>query len=201
MLFESPPDRLPTFNPPRLLPAEAGFFARGVYPGRAPGFPPLTRGVFALARRSIRTPTRRDKFLRVLAATQVVALAAAAASASVRSFYTWRHDDPAFAADWDAALDGDVDMLEGEAVRRTLEALGRRVLYRGLELARLGENSARPRRPAPAAGNILDYRDEEDLTDEEIDARLAELRRKAGIQEAGGAEDGAPGGALGIPED
>lgn len=146
-----------------------------------------------MGRSTKRTPARRAAFLDALAATKNVRLAAAVADASVRSFYAWRRDDPDFGAAWEAALETAGDILEEEAVRRAMEALGRRVLLRGLELAQ----SSAPHAPGVASRRLpqlLQQPDEDPRTDDEIEARIAELLRKAG---AGGADpdDGvAPGG-------
>lgn len=148
----------------------------------------------------VRTLERREKFLDVLAATRTVVLAAAAAGASTCSFYIWRKEDPSFAADWDAALANDFDAMDCMIVRRSLEALGRRVMARGLELSQAAKRPAKRRRRARAAKTLPDRGNEKDMTDGEIDARISELRRKAGTGDAGCDQEAAPGAGDGAPE-
>ncbi|NTS65312.1 hypothetical protein HRV97_09070 [Sphingomonas sp. HHU CXW] len=65
----------------------------------------------------------RARFIEVLAATCNVKLATDASGVCGSAIYNTRRRDPAFAADWDAALASGYDRLEAEALRYALERL------------------------------------------------------------------------------
>lgn len=66
-------------------------------------------------------PAWRVAFLLVLGTRANVSEAAAAAGITRQRAYQLRQSTPAFAADWDAALEAACDQLEQEAWRRALE--------------------------------------------------------------------------------
>ncbi len=66
---------------------------------------------------------KRRTFLKVLAATCNVKLACEACGIASTSIYLTRRRDPAFAAEWQAALASGYDRLEAEALRYALERL------------------------------------------------------------------------------
>lgn len=71
------------------------------------------------------TRAAEQAFLRALAATANIRLAAAAAGASPAAFYRRRRRDPAFASEFRIALRIGYDRLEHAAMERTLQAMGR----------------------------------------------------------------------------
>lgn len=73
--------------------------------------------------RTIRTPKKRAAFLEALARTANVTEAAALAGIGRTAAYDWRHDDPVFAAEWEAAVDEAADRMEREALRRAVEGV------------------------------------------------------------------------------
>ena len=151
-----------------------------------------------MARRTIRTETKRKRFLEALTATASVTRAAQAAAAHRSAFYDWRRDDSGFAADWEEALERGVDALEDEAFRRALEGVEEPVFYRGQQVALVRKYSdallmflLKARRPERfkdrAQVDIKDGR-----TDEQIEARIAELLRKEGVAGPAGGTAPAP---------
>ncbi len=96
-----------------------------------------------MSRRTIRTARTRKRFLEFLESTGHVLRSAAAAGACIRAFYKWREDDPAFAADWEAALERAIDRLEDEAFRRALEGVEVPVYYQGKPVGALSRFSDR----------------------------------------------------------
>src|SRR5262249_47879561 len=82
-----------------------------------------------LALRKSHTPARartrlgkwRDGFLRALAKTPSVTMAAKAAGVSRRTAYDHRERDSEFAAQWDDALNQSLDVLEHEVYQRALK--------------------------------------------------------------------------------
>lgn len=72
--------------------------------------------------RALATRTR-GRFIAELASTGNVSLAALAAGGHRNTFYDCRAADPAFAAEWDEALEIATDALEAEARRRALEGV------------------------------------------------------------------------------
>jgi hypothetical protein len=90
----------------RVLGAEASAFAsRACDEG---GFPPES------------TKGRREAFLRALADTGIVTVAAGVAGVTRARAYQVRKADPAFAAAWDDAEEKAADALEAEAWRRAV---------------------------------------------------------------------------------
>lgn len=77
------------------------------------------------------TTDTRDDFLKTLAATGNVSLAAEAAGMSRQALYRLRAADDAFAQAWAEALEEAVDALDAEARRRAVEGSCRPVFYRG----------------------------------------------------------------------
>lgn len=73
-----------------------------------------------MARRTIRTTKKRGAFLGALAAGNSVTASCQAAGVGRVSVYEWRHDDEAFADQWDDAVEQSVDLLEDEARRRAM---------------------------------------------------------------------------------
>lgn len=57
------------------------------------------------------------------------------------SVYAWREDDPAFAAEWDRAIDLATEDLEREARRRALNGVEEPVFYQGEECGRIRKYS------------------------------------------------------------
>jgi hypothetical protein len=71
--------------------------------------------------------TRKGRFLRVLAKTANVALAARAAGIDKRTAYRWRDRDRDFARRWGDALERGFDVVRDELVERAVVGLMRPV--------------------------------------------------------------------------
>jgi hypothetical protein len=84
--------------------------------------------------RTIRTPEKRAAFLSALADCGNVADAARQAGIARNALYLWKRDDPAFAADWEAALAAGGDNLEEEAIRRARDGWDEPVWYQGKQV-------------------------------------------------------------------
>jgi hypothetical protein len=67
------------------------------------------------------TPRNRRVFLQLLAEGAVVREAADATGHARQRFYELRRSDPVFAAEWDAAFESGTDVIEQEAIRRSME--------------------------------------------------------------------------------
>ena len=84
-----------------------------------------------MARRTIRTPKKREIFLDVLAGGGSVTLASATAGIGRQRVYEWRQDDANFATEWDVAIEAGTDVLEDEARRRAVEGVEEPVFFQG----------------------------------------------------------------------
>lgn len=78
------------------------------------------------------TPERKAAFCAALASSGGnVARACDAVDISRMTAYTWRDDDPEFAADWDRAKEMGLDALEDEATRRAFDGVDKPIVYQG----------------------------------------------------------------------
>lgn len=77
---------------------------------------------------------KRRQFLDVLRMCANVTAAARAGGVSRASWYRLRERDPAFARDWQLALDAGIDALEDEAMRRAFEGNVEPVFYQGQQV-------------------------------------------------------------------
>lgn len=130
------------------------------------------------------TVEHREDFLKTLAATGNVSLAAQAAGMSRQSLYRLRRLDRAFAEAWADALDEAVDALEAEARRRAVEGTMRPVFYRGQVVGEMRHYSdamlmfmLRAHRPEIYGGRATAAADEEVIlevynSDDEDDATV-----------------------------
>lgn len=91
--------------------------------------------------RSIRTPANREKFLTALSEGASITSAAKACGSLRQTFYRWRSEDPAFAAEWDEAIEAGTDLLEDEARRRAVDGVEKPIFYQGREVGRMREYS------------------------------------------------------------
>jgi hypothetical protein len=144
------------------------------------------------------TPEKRREFLQALRETCNVTLAARAGGVSRRRVYQVREEEPDFAKQWDDALEEGIDLLEHEAQRRAFAGVDKPVFYQGCECGRVREYSdtltiflLKAHRPdrfrdnsKVELGGSLDLRR---LTDDEIDAELAQL---AALEAAGALRSG-----------
>lgn len=73
----------------------------------------------------------RERFLKLLATTGSVSLAAERAGISRSRLYHWRERDTHFAAAWREAIEIATDALEAEARRRAIEGVETTVVYGG----------------------------------------------------------------------
>lgn len=78
------------------------------------------------------TTEKKRQFLDSLCETGNVSAAAKLHGLPRRSLYAARAADPAFAADWETALEIGIDRLEDEAVRRAVEGYEEAVFQGGL---------------------------------------------------------------------
>lgn len=124
----------------------------------------MTRG------KTVRTNRARKVFLARLAETCNVSESARTAGISRSAAYAWRDEDPAFAADWEAAEEEAVDMLEKVARDRAIDGSDR-MLEILLKAHRPEKYVERLRQEHTGKnGGPIQY---QDLSDEEIDARIA----------------------------
>lgn len=87
------------------------------------------------------TDHARQTFIETLRETANVSQSARAARVNRRTVYNWRDENPAFAADWDEALEEATDALEAEARRRALHGVAKPVFYQGAECGTVQEYS------------------------------------------------------------
>lgn len=81
--------------------------------------------------RTLRASQRaRALFLTELAARGNITDACAVAQIGRRTVYEWKAADPAFAADWDTAVNTAVDSAEREAWRRAIEGIDKPLIGR-----------------------------------------------------------------------
>jgi hypothetical protein len=85
------------------------------------------------------TPRQLDTFLRTLDRTGSVAFAARRIGVSRDTLYRLKRRAPGFAVRWTGALEGAMDRLHDEAVRRGREGTQRAVFYRGRQVASVRE--------------------------------------------------------------
>lgn len=149
------------------------------------------------------TEKRGAAFLKVLEETGCVKYACKLSKLPRQTAYDRRATDSAFAAMWDAALEKGTDALEDEAIRRASLGTERPVYQGGKKVGTVQEFSdtllifmLKARRPEKfkdrhqhdIAGNLAVTQ----LTDEQLNARIAELAGKAGIGMAPGTEGVTP---------
>ncbi len=84
-----------------------------------------------MANRTKLTPQKRQRFLKVLAATCNVTVAARDINVSRTQVYEARKRDVEFATAWDNAIEEGADALELDARRRALEGVKEPVFYKG----------------------------------------------------------------------
>jgi transglutaminase-like putative cysteine protease len=84
-------------------------------------------------KRTSRTAKKKELFLKGLRADGRIICACEALGIPRTSVYEWREKDPAFAAEWDAAVEAMTENLEQEAYRRAYEGVSKPV-YQGKEL-------------------------------------------------------------------
>jgi len=81
------------------------------------------------------TPQQLSTFLRTLDSSGSVAFAARRIGVSRDTLYRLKDRDPGFAARWTVALEGAMDRLHDEAMRRTLQGTERAIFHRGRQVA------------------------------------------------------------------
>jgi hypothetical protein len=84
-----------------------------------------------MANRTKFTSSAREKFLGSLRAGDTITAAARRVLMSRRGVYDHREADPAFAAEWDQAVDEGVEVLEQEAKRRAVEGVVKPIVQGG----------------------------------------------------------------------
>ena len=88
------------------------------------------------------TPERQAAFLAALATSGGnVTRACEAVDISRFTAYSWRDDDPVFAAEWERAKEAGIDALEDEARRRAFEGTGKPVFHQGIQCGTIQEYS------------------------------------------------------------
>lgn len=88
-----------------------------------------------------RATTKKGRFLRLLAETGNVTLAAEAAGVARQTPYKWRDKDSKFAEAWAAAEEEAADRLEAEARRRAVEGVEKPVYQGGHMVGTIREYS------------------------------------------------------------
>jgi hypothetical protein len=84
-------------------------------------------------KRTLRTAKKKAAFLDGLRTDGRIICTCEALGIPRTSVYEWREKDPAFAAEWDAAIESMTENLEKEAYRRAYEGVSKPV-YQGKEL-------------------------------------------------------------------
>jgi hypothetical protein len=84
-----------------------------------------------MANRTKLTLSARDEFLGYLRAGNTITFAARAIGMSRQGVYDHKASDPAFAAEWDQAVDEGIDVLEQEAKRRAVEGVSKPIVQGG----------------------------------------------------------------------
>jgi transposase len=131
-------------------------------------------------RKTARTDRARAAFLKVLAETCNVSEACRAAKIGRSTAYDWREGDPAFAAAWKDAEEEAIDSLERVAWDRAKIDKSDRMMEILLKAHRPEKYVERIRSELTGKdGGPVEYRN---LSEEEINARLAALAEKHGHQ-------------------
>ena len=94
-----------------------------------------------MANRKKLTARRRNDFLAQVAACGNVSEAARSVCVSRSAAYALRDSDKAFAAEWEAAREAAIDVLEAEARRRALNGIDQPVFFQGQEIGRVRKYS------------------------------------------------------------
>ncbi|MFW5910280.1 MAG: terminase [Thiohalospira sp.] len=84
-----------------------------------------------MANRTKFTTERQERFLEALRKIPIVTFAAHQAGVSRRTVYDHRDQDPAFARQWDEALEEGMDLVELEAHRRAVHGVQEPVVSKG----------------------------------------------------------------------
>ena len=84
-----------------------------------------------MAKRTIRSPSKDNKFFKALAEGAAVGVACAEAGYGRRTAYEYRDRYDEFADRWDEAVDTAVERLEAEADRRAVEGVLKPVFHKG----------------------------------------------------------------------
>ena len=84
-----------------------------------------------MAKRTIRTTSKDDKFFKALAEGAAVGVACAEAGYGRRTAYEYRDKFEEFADRWDEAVETAVERLEAEADRRAVEGILKPVFHKG----------------------------------------------------------------------
>ncbi len=159
-----------------------------------------------MARRTNRTPKKREAFLSVLAGGGSVTLASATAGIGRQRVYEWRQDDSDFATEWDVAVEAGTDVLEDEARRRAVEGVEEPVFFQGNTVGHVRRYSdtlliflLKGRRPKKFKDRVAHGGDETGppikhgvSALEIIESRLAGIRSRSGRGEDPGKPDGEP---------
>jgi transposase len=129
-------------------------------------------------RRSIRTDRARAVFIETLRETCNVSEAARTAGVGRRTVYDWKDADAEFSAAWEEAEAEAVDNLEGVVYRRAMAGESDRLAEILLKAHRPEKYVERYRAELTGKdGGPVEYRN---LSEEEINARLAALAEKHG---------------------
>ena len=94
-----------------------------------------------VANRTKRTLKKESIFLRSLAETGCVVIAAKECGVARRTLYEWKEADSDFSRKWDEAVEESVDALEVEARRRALEGVRKPIFYKGVDVGGVQEYS------------------------------------------------------------
>lgn len=95
-----------------------------------------------MANRTIRTPEKKEKFLKKLVSTGGnVSAACRVIKIGRTTAYDWKKEDSAFALEWDEAIESGTDDLEEEARRRAYKGTRKPVYYKGSKVGEIQEYS------------------------------------------------------------
>lgn len=152
------------------------------------------------------TAERRAQFLDMLRQTASVTKSAKSVRKAVSGAYALRQRDPDFAADWDAAMQQAMDMLEGILLERVVNGVEKPVFFGGKQCGTMREYSdrlamflLRARRP-DRYGELNEatlMQDDEAAplaARRRIEQRLADIAARLGAHEKGQDADSADNG-------
>lgn len=115
------------------------------------------------------SPERKAAFLAKLADGESITTAARSINITTQTAYQWRKEDPEFATNWEAALESGTDKLEDEATRRALDSSDVLLIF-----------LLKAKRPEKYRERY-EVKGTEQLTNEQLESKLAEYCRKVGI--------------------
>lgn len=153
-----------------------------------------------MANRPKWTSQKKGRFLSELRKNPNVTLAAKTIGMSRCMMYVYRDEDEGFKKEWDEAIEEGLDLMEEEVRRRAYDGVNELVFYQGKKCGSVQKYSDtllmfllkryRPEfRDSVKIDGALDVRN---LTDEQLNAKIADFLAKAGVSLAPGGTGSAP---------